>query len=325
MQENNTALIIGGSSLFGKYLSPMLLNSGKRVIVASPDESEYEYSDALEGFTGSHEGMEWAYMNVLEPQSIKDVLEEFRPGVIFDCAVQNSVGYAWKDPAATVDINVTGAINLFEAVRNMEDYSPRILMAGSGEEYGRMDFDMMPISEELQPVPNNIFASSKVCQDLLANIYFRAYGMDIIILRTFNEIGPGMSVRFSVADFCRQFAECAKSGRKEFTIHTGNANIERDYTDVRDLVRAFLAVAEKGRAGEIYNAGAGRAVPISHVIDILSDITGIKAVIRSEPSRMRPVDTPKFEADIAKIEQDTGWKPEYELKDTIKDMYALYA
>ena len=323
MDEN--VLVIGGSSLFGRYLTPLLLKEGYNVTATAYKDGDEICPEKTEKFTGSHEGINWIYMDVLDPESIKNALSGLRPSYIFDLAVQNSVGYAWKDPGSTVDINVTGAINLFEAVRNTDDYTPRIIMAGSGEEYGRVSFDMMPISEELQPVPNNIFASSKVCQDLLANIYFRAYGMDIITIRTFNEIGPGMSSRFSVSDFCRQFARAAKEGLEEFILHAGNVNIERDYTDVRDLADAMFLAAKKGKAGEIYNAGAGHAVPIKRITDILSDITGIKALISSDLSRIRPVDTPKFEADSSKLIKDTGWKKNYELEDTIKDMFSFYA
>jgi len=322
--ENKKILVIGGSSLFGIYLIPLLMKEGCEVIATYVNGQEIRERTDIAEYTGGGATPEWTAMDVLDKGSIIKVLKEFRPDIIYDFAVQNSVGRAWKDPAVTVDINVIGGINLFDAVRSIEGYSPRILRGGSGEEYGRADYDKLPMAETLQPKPNNIFASTLVCQDLLAGIYHRAYGMDIITVRTFNEIGPGMSRRFSVADFCSQFAAAHKEGRDSFILHAGNINIERDYTDVRDLVKAYAVLAEKGRAGEIYNAGRGHAVSIRGVIEMLEEISGVKAEIVVDPSRIRPIDTPKFESDCTKIFEDTGWKTEIELKDTIREMYGYY-
>lgn len=318
--DKNKSLIIGGTSLFGRYLIPRLIRRGEDVTATYLKKTDIENDDLVK-YAGSEKCTEWVEMDVLDKEGIISVLKSYMPDVIYDLAVQNSVGYAWKEPAETVDINVIGALNLFDAVRSIDGYKPRIIMAGSGEEYGRNDFDRIPMSEELQPRPNNIFASTKVCQALLANIYHRAYGLDVITLRTFNEIGPGMSKRFSVSNFCMQFARAAKEGRKKFKLHVGNINIERDYTDVRDLTQAFIEIADKGKGGEIYNAGRGNAVSVRNVIEMLEEISGVKADIIVDPSRMRPIDTPKFESDNSKIEKDTGWRAVYSLRDTIKDMY----
>lgn len=326
--EGGISLIIGGTSLFGRYLAPLLLKSGNKVIATKLFGQDVTVDPSLEKYTGDASRLEWAELDVLDKSSIIEVLAEYRPSVIYDFAVQNSVGYAWKNPAETVDINIIGALNLFDAVRSVPEsdgiadpYNPTILMAGSAEEYGRNDYKDIPLAETVQPKPNNIFAATKVEQTLLANIYKRAYGLNVITLRTFNEIGPGMSGRFSISDFCKQFAE---EPDQMVELHVGNVNTERDYTDVRDLVKAFISLSENGHAGEVYNAGAGHAVKVSTVVEILEKLTGKQAHFITDFSRMRLIDTPKLESDNRKIENDTGWKTTINLEDTIHDMYEYW-
>jgi GDP-4-dehydro-6-deoxy-D-mannose reductase len=332
-----TSLIIGGTSLFGRYLAPRLLMAGQTVIVTKQAGQKSESGENLIKYTGQSAGCIWVDMDVTDKDTIAQILQKYHPNVIYDFAVQNSVGYAWKNPAETIDINIIGTLNVFDTIRSMEGYKPRILIAGSGEEYGRTGYSKIPISEKLQPKPNNIFAASKACQSLLANIYFRAYGMDIVTVRTFNECGPGLSDRFSISNFCRQFAQYVKetsaasikpestvSGDGGMVLHVGNLNIERDYTDVRDLVNAFISLSNSGKAGEVYNAGRGHAEIIGSVINILEDICGFSVKTVVEPSRIRPIDTPKLEADNRKIKADTGWTAEIELQQTVKDIYEYW-
>lgn len=307
-------LIVGGTSLFGSRMTEHLQSTDPSAHITAtklPTEAEPDLPN-----------VRWADVDVMDTLSIVNVLQESRPNVIFNFAVQNSVGYAWTNPGATVDVNVIGALNLLDAVRQL-DYQPTVVLAGSGEEYGRMPFDRLPQSEDVRPNPGNIFAASKVCQAMMARIYCRAYGMRIIVLRTFNEIGPGQSGRFVVSNFCRQFA-MIEAGKAEPVLHTGNINIERDFTDVRDLVRAFALVAAQGRPGEIYNAGRGAAVSIRRVLEILQELTGLHVEIRTAAERIRPIDTPKFEADVHKIFADTGWKAEIPLEQTVADMLAYW-
>lgn len=303
-------LIVGGTGLFGGRLAVYLREQDPQAAITAT-KLPTEAAPMLPGVT-------WADVDVLDTLSIVETLQKARPNVIFDFAVQNSVSYAWVNPGATVDVNVTGALNLMDAVRQL-DYQPTVVLAGSGEEYGRMPFDKLPQAEDANPNPGNIFGASKACQTMMAQIYCRAYKMKLIVLRTFNEIGPGQSGRFVVSNFCRQFA-LIEAGRAEPVLHTGNVNIQRDFTDVRDLVRAFALVAEKGRPGEVYNAGRGAAVPIRRVLELLQQATGVTVEIHADAERIRPIDTPKFEADVTKIAADTGWKAEIPLEQTVMDM-----
>lgn len=303
-------LIIGGTSLFGKVLMQKLAEENDtELIVATklPIEKPVNIPRVI-----------WNDMDVQNPLVITELLSKEEYNVIFDFAVQNSVGYAWSDPGATIDINVSGLLNLLDAVRQCA-YVPRIVLAGSGEEYGRISFVEMPIKETTKVNPENIFAASKNCQTMLAELYGQAYQMDINIIRTFNEIGPGQSERFVVSNLCKQFA-MIQADLQNPVIYVGNLNVKRDFTDVRDLVKAFIAVAKSGKKGEIYNAGRGHAVTIREIIQILQEQTGISVKIQSEAGRMRLIDTPIFEADCHKIYADTGWKAQIPLEQTVRDM-----
>lgn len=302
-------LIIGGTSLFGRVILQKLAAQNQPDFIVATKLTQEK--------TVEIPGVLWHDMDVQNPLMIARLLSESQYDVIFDFAVQNSVGYAWSDPGATIDVNVSGLLNLLDAVRQC-GYEPRIVLAGSGEEYGRIPFSEMPIRETTKVNPENIFAASKNCQTMIAELYEQAYHMDILIVRTFNEIGPGQSARFVVSNLCRQFAEMGEGG--QHTVHVGNLNVKRDFTDVRDLADAFLSVAKSGKTGEIYNAGRGHAVSIHEVIDILQNETGVEVSIQTEAGRMRLIDSPIFEADCSKIQRDTGWSAQIPLGTTIKDM-----
>ncbi len=300
------ALIIGGTGLFGRHMVPYLREKGVDVIITGLPHSCGE-NGAIS-------------LDVTDAAAVGEVISSVEPDVVFHFALQNSVSRAWREPGETVDTNVTGAINVLDAARKLETV-PAIVMAGAGEEYGPHSFDTYPLTEDVQPRPDNVFAAAMACATQMSRIYARAYGMRVMVARTFNETGTGQSDRFVIADFCRQFVEAEKAGAKEFPMYVGNINIERDFTDVRDIVRALHLIAEKGRPGEIYNVGRGSAVPIRRIIEILSDITGITPDIHADALRFRPQDAPKYEADTRKLCADTGWKPEISLETTISDIY----
>jgi len=305
-------LIVGGNSLFGKYMIPFLLKKGGEVSATKLSKEIIKIN----------KNIDWYDMDVMDIDRIKEILEIACPDVVYDFAVQNSVGYAWDNPIETVDVNVIGALNMYDAIRDYmqkTNKSVKLIMAGSGEEYGRKSFDKLPIKENEVPNPENIFASSKVCQTQLGQIYHKAYNMPIYILRTFNEIGVGQSERFAISNFCKQFAK-AKLQNTDLELHVGDLNIERDFTDVKDLIKAFYAIEVKGRPGEIYNAARSNPISIKNMIEIMKDITGIEARIIVDESRIRPIDTPKFEADVSKIKKDTGWQADIPIRDTIKAM-----
>lgn len=303
-------LIIGGTSIFGEGLVDRLLNKSETVmIIATKLPHEIEFV---------RDRLYWKNLDLRSVEDTNAVVEDSEADVIFDLATQDSVGYSWQNPAETVDINVGGTINLLNAIR---DYRPkaRLVIGGSGEEYGRMDFTDLPVKETANPQPNNIYGATKVCQTMFAKLYHQAFGMDIVVLRTFYETSEKQDERFAISSFCKQFAEI-EAGKKEPVIYTGNLMNIRDFTDVDDLVRAFELVSVKGRSGEVYNAASGAATTLLDIIRLLEKMTGLHLDIRMDAERVRPMDSPAMSADVLKIYEECGWKAEIPIGVTIERM-----
>lgn len=303
-------LIIGGTSVFGEGLIRRLLEKDDTEIVIAtklPGEEE---------FAGDR--LQWETLDLRNADATNQTIEAAEADIIFDFATEDSVGNSWKNPTGTVDVNVIGTINLLNAVRDYSKKS-RLIIGGSGEEYGRMGFDSLPVKEGSIPFPNNIYGATKACQTMFAKLYHQAFGLDIIVLRTFYEISEKQDASFAVSSFCKQFAEIEK-GTKEPIIDTGNINNIRDFTDVNDLVRAFDLVSTKGKSGEIYNAARGQGFSLLDIIRVLEGMTGKSVKIHMDSSRVRPMDSPAMVADVSKIEKDCGWKAEIPLEITIGNM-----
>ena len=224
---------------------------------------------------------------------------------------------AWKNPGLTIDINVKGSVNLMDAVRELF-YKPRVLLIGSGEEYGHIREGETPIKEDNYLRPGNIYAATKVCQNMIASIYTQAYDMQLMMVRAFNHIGPCQSPIFVISDFCKQVAEI-EAGKKEPVMYVGNLAAKRDFTDVRDVVRAYALLVQKGTPGETYNVGSGHAHELRETLDLIISFSPREIRVEIDPNKIRPVDVPIIEADITKLNAATGWKPQIPLEQTIQE------
>lgn len=301
------ALIIGGAGFVGYYLTDHLLNDcGWSVAVTK-----------LENEIIEHDNASVYNLDILDMESIIKVLTEVHPDYIFHLAAQSSVSLSWKNPALTIDVNIKGSVNVLDAVREL-DYKPRILLIGSGEEYGHILPDEIPITESNHTRPGNIYAATKTCQNMIGKIYADAYHMDIIMVRAFNHIGPRQSPMFVVADFCKQVAEIEK-GLREPVIYVGNLDAKRDFTDVRDVVRAYSLLIQNGKAGETYNVGSGNAISINDLLSTILSLSSARIVQKIDPLKLRPVDTPIIEADIYKLQSNIQWSSNISLHDTLYD------
>lgn len=301
------ALIIGGAGFVGGYLIDHLQQRCKWSIAVTKlqnEEIDRENTEVLD-------------LNILNRNEICELLQKVRPDYIFHLAAQSSVAVSWKNPALTIDVNIKGAINVLDAVRTL-DYKPRILLIGSGEEYGHVKNDEMPVNEYNRLGPGNIYAVTKVAQNMIGKIYADAYDMDIIMARAFNHIGPNQSPQFVVADFCKQVAEI-EAGKREPVIHVGNLSAVRDFTDVRDVVGAYAVLVQQGRAGETYNIGGGKVIAIKDILNMILSLSCRKIAVQVEESRMRPVDVSIIEADTSKIRNEIGWEPKIRLEQTIEE------
>jgi len=257
-------------------------------------------------------------LDILNAGAISELFERLTPDCVFHLAAQSVVSISWKQPALTVDVNIKGALNLLESVREMKK-PPRVLLIGSGDEYGYILPEELPLKEDTQLRPGNIYAATKAAQGMLGQIYARAYGLEIVIVRAFNHIGPGQADTFVVPSFCKQVAMVEADGDTG-NIQVGNLEAKRDFTDVRDIVAAYRLLAEKGESGTIYNIGSGKSHAIYKILDMILKQSTATITIEQDQSRMRPSDTPVIEADISKLVECTGWKPEIPLEQTLADI-----
>ena len=301
------ALIIGGAGFVGSYLADHLNNDLGWQVYAT----KMEHETFLTGSSSVYD------LDILNRQEISALLNAIRPDCIFHLAAQSSVALSWKNPGLTIDVNIKGSVNLLDAVREL-DYSPRVLLIGSGEEYGHIREDETPVGEENVLRPGNIYAATKACQNMIGKIYAQAYSMDIMSVRAFNHIGPNQSPIFVVADFCKQVAEIEK-GLRVPVIRVGNLSARRDFTDVRDVVRSYSALMEHGKPGETYNVGSGRAVEINRILELILSLSEKKIKVEIDADRLRPVDVPVIEADAFKLKSCTGWKPVIGLEQTLEE------
>ncbi len=257
--------------------------------------------------------------DITDGSRLRAIMLETRPDVIFHLAAASSVAASWLQPAEVLRVNAGGFIQLAESVRTLRanGIAPRIVVSGSGEQYGLVRPEENPVREDTLPRPNNPYAVSKVAQDLYAFQYHRAYGLDVIRARAFNHFGPGQREDFVIPSFARQIAQI-EAGRTEPVILVGNLSAQRDFLPVEDVVEAYLALAEHGQAGEAYNIGSGSARSIEELLQRLLAMARATITVRVDPARFRPADVPVLCADISKITRDTPWRPSGALDDSLR-------
>jgi len=250
--------------------------------------------------------------------STRDVIEEIRPDHIFHLAAQSFVPTSWRAPTECLVTNVIGQLNIFEAMRKI-NLKARIQLACSSEEYGMVYDNELPVTEDQPLRPLSPYGVSKVGQDVLGYQYFMSYKMDIVRTRGFNHTGPRRAPVFVVSDFAKQIADIEK-GLKEPVLYVGNLDAERDFTDVRDIVRAYYLSLEKGRSGEVYNLCSEKSWKIRDLLDRLLSQTDAKIEVKQDPARLRPSDVPRLRGDCSRFRRDTGWAPRIPFEQTLADM-----
>lgn len=301
------ALVIGGAGFVGGYLVDHLQDSCKWSVCVTKLKQE----------TIAIQNAAVRDLDILDQPAVDNLIGELQPDVVFHLAAQSSVAYSWQNPQLTIDVNVKGAVNVLEALRRTK-CKARLLLIGSGEQYGLVDYAKGPVGESTPSNAQNIYAVTKLCQESIGLLYAKAYGMDVIAVRAFNHVGPRQTSQFVVADFASQIADIEK-GRKAPVLEVGNLEAARDFTDVRDIVAAYALLAQKGRRGEVYNVGSGKAVKISEILRILVSMSAAPIEVKVEPGKFRPIDIPLIEADTQKLRAHTGWQPAVPLQQTLRD------
>ncbi len=306
------ALITGITGFAGSHLAELLLQEKVEVHGIQRWRSKSDNINQIRDKIVFHEA------DLLDAHSLYKVIDEVRPSYIFHLAAQSYVQSSWASPSNTLEVNIIGTVHLFEAVRNSNLDIP-IQIACSSEEYGKVLKDELPINENNPLRPLSPYAVSKLAMDYLGYQYFESYGLKVIRTRGFNHTGPRRGDVFSESTFAKQIAEIEK-GRHEPVVYVGNLDAVRDYTDVRDMVKAYYIAVEKCDPGEAYNIATGVGWKIKDVLNLLLSMSKVKIKIVPDKDRMRPSDVEVLIGDSSKFRKKTGWKPEIPFEKTMEDL-----
>ncbi len=250
--------------------------------------------------------------------STEKLIADVKPDLIFHLAAQSFVPFSFDAPGESLQTNILGQLNLFEAVRK-SNYNPRILIAGSSEEYGMVFPDEIPIKETNPLRPLSPYAVSKVTQDLLAYQYYESYGIRVVRSRGFNHTGPRRGPVFICSNFAKQIVDI-ENGRCEPIIRVGNLEAKRDFTDVRDMVKGYWLALQHCKDGECYNICSNHTISMKEILHKLVDKTDKKVRVEVDESRLRPSDVPILLGDYSKFNACTGWKPTIDFDTTLSDI-----
>lgn len=308
------ALITGITGFAGSHLAELLLAEHPEVEVFG----SYRWRSRTENIEHLGKQVRLLEADLRDYHSVQTLLEESRPDYIFHLAAQSFVPSSWRAPAETMSTNVTGQTNLFEAIRAL-GLDPTVQIACSSEEYGLVYPDETPIKETNPLRPLSPYAVSKVSQDFLGYQYFQSYGLKVIRTRGFNHTGPRRGDVFVTSNFAKQVATI-EAGLAEPVIRVGNLDAIRDFTDVRDMVRAYWLAVTRGRPGEVYNIATGNGISIRELLDRLIALSGVEVRVETDPERLRPSDVEILIGDASKFRADTGWEPRIPFDQTLRDV-----
>ena len=299
------ALIFGVNGFVGAHLARELASRGYEVCG----------SDLKEGCALPEVGR-YASCDLADSEGVAKVVADAKPDYIVNLAAISSVGQSWRMPALAMRVNVEGALNVMEAARALEAM-PRVLLVGSSEEYAPKDG---PLNEGDPTVSNNPYGISKATQERFAALYAERYGLEVCLTRSFNHTGPGQNPNFVLPSWCKQAAAIERSG-KPGRMTVGNLKVARDFSDVRDVVRAYRLILEGGRAGDAYNVGSGRALPLGELFQIVTGFCSQDIEVGIDPELIRPTDTPCICCDASKVRDELGWVPERNIEETLREIY----
>lgn len=310
------ALVTGATGFVGPYLIKELLACDYHVTALARTRSHIDNLEQL--------GVSIEYGDVTDLTSICKAVQQAQPDIVFHLAAQSFVPASWSEPYATMHTNLTGTINVLEAVKR-HAVDAVVHVCGSSEEYGLVTPEETPITENNPLRPLSPYGVSKVAADLAGWQYARSFGIKVLRTRAFNHTGVGRGPQFVTATIARQAVEIHLGKRDAFFL--GNTDAARDFTDVRDVVRAYRMLAEglylgEQENGEVYNICSGEAISIGLVVDIAASLTNVPVNVCRDPAKMRPSDVPVLLGDCRKLRDVTGWEPAFTFTDTMAGMLA---
>lgn len=304
--------VTGGTGFAGSHLVDLLLAAGHQVFALVHSASslhELPDSDHITAISG----------DLLALDSLKEAVIQAEPDIIYHLAGQAYPARSWQNPAFTLTVNAGGTANLLEAA--VQFGRPRVVVVTSADIYGLVEPEELPLTEKSQPQPHHPYGVSKWAAGQLVSLYWRRYQLPAVEARPFNHIGPRQALGFVVPDFASQLA-AIKLGRLPPTMLVGNLDAQRDFTDVRDVVRAYVDLAEKGRPGEAYLICSGQPVSIHYLLTTLAELAGARVELEYDPARMRPSEIPCLYGSYDRIQQHTGWRPQIHLRQSLADVLA---
>jgi GDP-4-dehydro-6-deoxy-D-mannose reductase len=293
------ALVTGAAGFVGRHLVAHLGASGDEVVAIDRPRA---------GAGGP---------DLLDAEGLRAVLADTAPDVVYHLGGWSDVGGSWAEPRRTFEVNAEGTLNLLQACLPVR---PRVLVVGSADVYGKVAPVDLPITEDAPLRPITPYAASKVAADYLGLQAWLGYGLEVVRVRAFNHLGPGQSNRFVAPALAERIARAEREGREEIPV--GNLTARRDFTDVRDVVRAYRLLAEHGEPGEAYNVCRGRDLAIGELAERLVAMATRPVRLAADPSLQRPVDTPVLRGDPARLHKITGWEPRIDLDETLADVLA---
>ncbi len=309
-----SALITGITGFAGSHLAEYLLAEHPDVEVFGT----YRWRSRMENIEHLDRRVTLVEADLRDYTSMHAALARSRPDYVFHLAAQSFVPASWTAPSETLVTNIAGETNLFEAVRAL-GLDPVIQIACSSEQYGLVLPTEVPITEDNPLRPLSPYAVSKVAQDFLGYQYFQSYGMKVVRTRGFNHTGPRRGQVFVTSNFCSQVA-AIEAGLQEPVIRVGNIDAIRDFTDVRDMVRAYWLAVTRARPGEVYNIASGTGITIRALLDKILALSSVEVKVEVDPSRLRPSDVEILIGDSSKFRADTGWEPRIPFDQTVSDL-----
>ena len=305
-------LITGIAGFVGGYLAEQLNRESNCEILGIDIRLNESIADRMP------DGISLLEADLTDYKKVKKIMSGFKPHQVYHLAAQSSVSYSWEHPIDTFKVNVFSGINILKSVKSCCPKCKTLIVC-TAEEYSEVEGKEEPIDENFKIYPRNPYAISKSALDFFSTVYSEAYGIDVLVARSFNHIGPGQSERFVASDFARQIALIEK-GKQNPLIKVGNMEAKRDFLDVRDVVRAYIHLVSEGQMGEVYNVCSGLKTRISDLLDMLLTFSNRKDIeVKIDSSKFRPIDVGTVYGNNDKLKTHTGWSPEYSLKTTLKD------
>jgi GDP-4-dehydro-6-deoxy-D-mannose reductase len=258
-------------------------------------------------------------VDLLNTGILENIIYTFQPEYILHLASYSSVGFSWKNPSLSFRNNINIFLNLMEIVREVTP-GCRVLSVGSSEEYGNVNEENLPLMEEYPLAPVSPYAVARVSQEQLSKVYSSGYGLDVVMTRSFNHMGPGQKDIFVVSSFARQLVEIKKGLKPVNKLVTGDISVIRDFLDVRDVVDAYYRLLVNGERGEVYNICSGQGISLQNLIDIMCETLEIEVEIQIDKNLVRPNDNRIVTGSNLKLQNVTGWKQSISLRDSVKDI-----